>query len=187
MPTLTESRTPALHQQHSYKMNPPTPVGCEVIWSINGQNVGVGSNVGGLSVKGFAASGEMTVEVEGDISNTEVSARLTCPGVAPDIVVGPMPVGAGVWPPAAAPPGPPGINPAPFMFAMNTWSWWDRFAGICPKVWVVGNAQCQCNLTPTYDGLWPFYYKVNCTFNCPFQVVVLTWTLSFGVVLDGPK
>lgn len=186
MPTLTESRTPALHQQHSYKMNPPTPVGCEVSWSINGKNVTVGSNVGGLSVKGFAASGEMTVEVEGDTSNTEVSVRLLCPGVAPAIA-GPMAVGAGVWPAVAGPAGPAGVPPPP-VFALNQWSWWDKFGGTCPGTWTIGNVQCVCNQAPTYGGLWPFYYTITCTFNCPgFQVTTLTWTLSFGFVTDGPK
>lgn len=186
MPTLQESRTPELHKQHSYKLLPPRPVGCELIWSINGQNVTVGSSVGGLSVKGIGASGEMTVEVEDDIDNTEVTATLICPGLAP-AVVGPMPVGSGVWPPVAAPPGPPGINLAPLMVAMNTWSWWDRFFGVCPKTVTIGNAQCQCNIAPEYEGPWPFYYKVKCTFNCPLRVIVLTWTLSFGVILEGPN
>lgn len=191
MPTLTESRPPQLHQQHSYRMNPPTPVGCEVVWSINGENVALGSTVGGLSVKGFGASGEMTVEVEGDVSNTEVTATLRCPGAQPD-PAGPMAVGTGAWPPPLTALGPPDndandANIAPFLFNANEWSWWDRFGGSCPKKWTDGNVHCTCDMTPTYEGLWPFYYKVICTFKCPpFQVRTLTWTLSFGFVISGP-
>lgn len=186
MASLSESRPPALHRQHSYKLTPPTPVGCEVTWSINGQNVTLGSSVGGLSVKGLGAAGEMTVEVEDDVSQTEVTATIRCPGAAPQ-AVGPMPVGSGSWPPAAMPPGPPGINPAVFVFDLDAWSWWDRFGGFCPKKLTIGGAQCTCNMTPEYEGLWPFYYKIKCTFNCPLRVTVVTWTLSFGVVIGNAE
>lgn len=79
MATVTQSRPPVMGQDHSYTINPAPGVGCEVVWSINGQAVGVGSKVGGLKVEGIGASGTLSVEVTGDISKTRVSAVINCP------------------------------------------------------------------------------------------------------------
>jgi hypothetical protein len=98
MTTMDESRTPKKGQQHSYKINPPVPVGCEMQWQINGQNAGVGATIGGLNVVGIGGGGEMSVEVTGDVNNTTVTAVVRCPGAPPD-VVGPMQVGSSHWPP----------------------------------------------------------------------------------------
>jgi hypothetical protein len=102
MTTMDESRTPQKGQQHSYKVNPPVPVGCEIEWSINGQNAGQGATIGGLKVVGFGGTGEMSVEVTDDVSKTTVTAVIRCPGAPPDIV-GPMHVGSGHWPPNPVP------------------------------------------------------------------------------------
>ena len=84
MADLTQSRPPQLGEQHSYTLNPQPGVGCEVVWSIDGQAVGVGDEAGGLKVVGIGASGTITVEVTDDTSDTEISAVIECPGVPPD-------------------------------------------------------------------------------------------------------
>lgn len=194
MTTMQESRPPQPGQQHSYKLNPPTPVGCEVQWMINDQPVNLDSELGGLDVKGFGASGEMTVEVTGDISSTTVTAVIICPGRPPD-TVGPMPVGTGNWAPPAGGPGIP-VNPAALAFPLVDWPFWRKLIGGCPDEWVFGGANCACTGTGgdffsvIPPRLWPFYYDISCTFTCPGpppSVTTLTWTLSFGAVVDGPN
>lgn len=54
----------------------------------------VSDRVGGLEVKGLGASGQMTVEVAGDTSETTVEARINCPEQE-TIPVGPILVGSG--------------------------------------------------------------------------------------------
>ena len=94
MATITESRPPVLGQQHSYSISPPPSPGCIVTWFINGQQVTIRDSVGGLEVKGFGASGQMTVEVVGNTSGTTVEARTECPE-QPTTVAGPIVVGSG--------------------------------------------------------------------------------------------
>jgi hypothetical protein len=80
MPTsVRQSRRPRLNEDHSYSLDPVPNHDCEVDWKINGQSVGVGSEVGGLKVEGIGGSGVMSVEATGDTSNTRVSAVVTCP------------------------------------------------------------------------------------------------------------
>jgi hypothetical protein len=100
---MDESHKPEKGHQHSYKVNPSVPVGCEIQWSINGQNAGQGASIGGLKVVGFGGTGEMSVEVTDDVSKTTVTAVIRCPGAPPDIV-GPMQVGSGHWAPPVPPP-----------------------------------------------------------------------------------
>lgn len=94
MATITQSRPPQKGQQHSYSLNPQPGAGCEVTWSIDGQPVSVGSEVGGIRVVGIGASGTMTVEVTGGTGGTKVSAEIHCPGIPPD-QAGPIDVGGG--------------------------------------------------------------------------------------------
>jgi hypothetical protein len=103
MPKLNESRPPVQGQQHTYSLDPPTDVGCEVSWFIDGQPVGLGSKVGGLEVKGFGAAGTMTVEVTGSYHDTMVTAKIRCPE-KPLVTVGPMLVGTHTWNPCEEPP-----------------------------------------------------------------------------------
>lgn len=194
MASLEESRPPRPGQQHSYKLNPPTPVGCEVQWMINDRLVTVSSEVGGLKVQGLGASGEITVEVTGDTSTTTVTATIICPGQPPN-PVGPMLVGSGTWAPGAGGPGIP-VNPAVFAFPLVDWPFWRKLIGQCPDNWVFGGAPCDCSGTGGEffsvipPRFWPLYYDISCTFSCPGPpptVTTLTWTLSVGVVVDGPR
>jgi hypothetical protein len=95
MTALIESRPPMQGQQHSYSISPPRGVGCQIRWLINNRAVALGDKVGGLEVKGFGASGSMTVEVIGPVSWTEVEAQIDCPEM-PTAHAGPMLVGTGM-------------------------------------------------------------------------------------------
>jgi hypothetical protein len=185
MTTMTESRPPQAGQQLTYILNPPLGIGCEVQWAINGQNVTLRSDVGGLKVGGFSGAGQMTVQVDGDVSQTTVTATIMCPGKPKD-VVGPMEVGSATWPPPAAAAGAVGVAP-PQPFPVVNWSWWDKLTADCPDTWTVGAAQCQCSQS-SGSGFWPFYYDLACTYTCPnFQIHTVSWTLSFGIVVSGPN
>jgi hypothetical protein len=77
MPTaIVQSRNPALGQQHSYSLSPPPDPGCKVTWSIEGNEVTVHDDVGGLRVVGI--NGTMTVNVTGDTTGTTIKAVVKC-------------------------------------------------------------------------------------------------------------
>lgn len=185
MTTLRESRPPLLGRQHSYKLVPAPAPGCEVRWLIDGEDVTVDSEVGGLEVKGIGASGEITVEVTDDTSDTSVTAVITCG--ANREVVGPMLVGTGEWTPPPPGAGVP-LNPDDVVLQVSKWSWWDRISGHCPDSWWIDGVNCTCAQQPDTSGAWPLLYEITCTFNCPpLRITTLTWTLSFGVILSGPR
>lgn len=190
MTTMTESRPPARGQQHSYVLDPPPEPHCRVRWLIGGREVARGETVGGLEVKGFGASGQMTVEVVGDASATTVTAKIHCGG-DPE-TVGPMPVGSGSWerPPVGA--GTP-LDPAEVTFSITEWPWWNRMFGGCPGTLWIGDIRCTCPpsddvaFAPVYSGPWPLAYSVTCIFKCSdYGLKTLTWRLSFGFVTGGP-
>jgi hypothetical protein len=103
MPKIIESRPPVLNQQHSYSLSPGVPVGCSVVWAINGRIVGLGDQVGGLEIKGFGGAGAMTVEVVGPVAGTVIEARIACEAT-PQVIVGPMLVGSGIYDPCTLEP-----------------------------------------------------------------------------------
>lgn len=95
MTALIESRPPMQGQQHSYSISPALGVGCQITWLINNRPVALRDQVGGLEVKGFGASGSMTVKVIGPVSQTEVEAQIQCPEM-PVAHAGPMFAGTGM-------------------------------------------------------------------------------------------
>jgi hypothetical protein len=103
MPKIIESRPPVLNRQHTYSLSPGVPVGCSVAWAINGRIVGLSDQVGGLQVKGFGAAGAMTVEVVGPVAGTVIEARIICEAT-PQVIVGPMLVGSGIYDPCTLEP-----------------------------------------------------------------------------------
>lgn len=93
MPIIKESRTPRLGQQHSYSLSPPPADDCEVIWKINGQVVSLRDETGGLRILGIGASGVVSVEVIGDISDSSISAEIHCSDLDP-LIIPSMAIGA---------------------------------------------------------------------------------------------
>ena len=93
MAIITQSRPPVFGEDHSYSLKPPPGPGCKVTWFIDGQEVTVGSEVGGLKVEGI--NGTMSVEVVGDIKKgMKVSAKIKCPDSSYE--AGPINVGGEV-------------------------------------------------------------------------------------------
>lgn len=184
MASIRQSRPPKHGQQHSYSLDPPPGPGCEVTWSIKGQSVTVGSEVGGIRVVGIGASGTMTVEVTGNTDGTTVSAVINCPNKQPESA-GPVFVG--------------GVSEQP-----KEWDWLDLFGKILGGMfgstvasivfnWWTGAGIVVCALTGAGGGalggiagyLFVHFFdapRIRWTLRSSF-LFTLFFTLAFAMIL----
>jgi hypothetical protein len=182
MTMIRESRTPQLGRDHSYDLDPPPDPQCVVHWSIDGVDARVGLSSGGLEIVGVSTS-HLQAKVVNDPLSADIRARIVCPN-KPEEALGPMAAGSVRWPPF------PGS-----WKTLNDYPLEARLSGECPPVWAFSPVwRCPCTKTITNFAalrpfrLWPVLYDVRCEYTCEEgePPTIVTWTLSFGVVVSGP-